>query len=169
MSVTGGRSSGSSPRVHPTLRCPRALAIRTLGSSRSTKCAVSKGQQANNSKPAPLLTPNPTPTCTYMGERQRPPPGATTLNWARLMAGDGCWRTKGIGLQNRRLQVRFLSHLPSQSPNLSRLRPHGVQSVLRALTPLDPNESNTGSHVSDAQLVNDALAHQWTPQSLPSQ
>ena len=43
------------------------------------------------------------------------------------------------GLQNRRLQVRFLSHLPSQVLNLSRLLQHGAQPILRALTPFDPN------------------------------
>jgi len=56
---------------------------------------------------------------------------------------DDCGRlwTIGSALQNRRLQVRFLSHLPPETLNLSRLQRHGVQLILRALTLLDPNGS----------------------------
>ena len=55
-----------------------------------------------------------------------PPPGANPRSRTRV-------------LHNRRLQVRFLSHLPLQTLDLSRLQSHGAQSILCALTLLDRN------------------------------
>jgi hypothetical protein len=39
-------------------------------------------------------------------------------------------------LQNRRVQVRFLSHLPLESLNLSGLQPHDMRSVFRDFDPI---------------------------------
>jgi hypothetical protein len=75
--------------------------------------------------------------------------------------------TGGSALHNRRLQVRFLSHLP-ETLNLCRLQASRLQLILRALTPFDPNGSNIGSHVSDAQLI-DALARHKFQRSFSSQ
>jgi hypothetical protein len=47
-------------------------------------------------------------------------------------------RHAGLGLQNRRLPVRFLSHPPLPRLNSCGLRLHGVQPVLRTLTHLTP-------------------------------
>jgi hypothetical protein len=78
------------------------------------------------------------------------------------------WEARRVH-HNRRLPVRFLSHLPIQSLNLSRLQPHGVQSVFRALTPFDPNRNNIGSHVIDARLVIEVLVEQKFQRSSQSQ
>src|SRR5262245_27212578 len=50
---------------------------------------------------------------------------------------------------------------PSQLLNSCRLQRRAGRPILRALTPVDPNGSNTTVHVSDAQPVNNVLAHQW--------
>ena len=42
---------------------------------------------------------------------------------------------------------------PSQILNSWELQPHRVQPIWRALTPIDPNGSNTGSRAIDAQLL----------------
>jgi hypothetical protein len=64
--------------------------------------------------------------------------------------------TLGSALQNRRVQVRFLSHLPPRTLNSSGLRPRSVQPILRALTPFDPNTGSIGSHMSDARPMSDS-------------
>src|SRR5262245_50592560 len=48
----------------------------------------------------------------------------------------------------------------SRTLNSCGLQPHSMWPNLRVLTPFDPNGSNTGSRVSDAQLVIDVLPHQ---------
>jgi hypothetical protein len=63
-----------------------------------------------------------------------------------------------MALQNRRVQVRLLSHLPLSSLNSYGLELSWLQPILHALTLLDPNGSTTGSHVSSASLLIYVLA-----------
>jgi hypothetical protein len=73
------------------------------------------------------------------------------------------------GLQNRRLQVRFLSHLPIEILNSWALQRHGALPILCALTPLDPNGSNTGSRVDAVRMVIDLPIQHGFQRSPPSQ
>jgi hypothetical protein len=68
-------------------------------------------------------------------------------------------------LQNRRLQVRFLSHLPEKSEFMQ------VAAISRAayIACVDPNTNNTGSHTNSAQLVIDILVRQGLQQFWASQ
>ena len=70
--------------------------------------------------------------------------------------------------KNRRVQVRFLTHLPSQILNLWALQPHGAQPILCALTPFDPNGGNTANLTDYPQPVIDVLVQQRLPASFTS-
>src|SRR5262245_48345360 len=60
--------------------------------------------------------------------------------WVWTLAEDGAPDYRGSrDLQNRRAPVRFLSHLPLPILNLCRLQLCCEQTILCALTPLDPN------------------------------
>jgi len=67
--------------------------------------------------------------------------------------------TERRDLQNRRLQVRFLSHLPFGVLNSWGLLPHCAHPLLHALTPFDPNAVNR-SLTNYARLVIEVLVQQ---------
>ena len=75
-------------------------------------------------------------------------------------------RHAGLGLHNRRVQVRFLSHLPL-SPEFMGAAATWLQPILRALTPFDPNGSSAGRYISVPQLVIDARVLQALYTSSP--
>jgi hypothetical protein len=57
-------------------------------------------------------------------------------------------RHAGLGLQNRRLQVRFLSHLPA-NPEFIGLQPYCEWPISRVLTAVDPIDT-TRSDTADS-------------------
>jgi len=59
-------------------------------------------------------------------------------------------RHAGLGLHNRRVQVRFLSHLPLGNSEFMGLERRWPRHILRALTPFDPNTSNTEAQIDSA-------------------